>query len=127
VGGTRARRSRSRSSGIWRSQDARGRVHPRRYVAGAAARGIGGRDRCAPAKPDEAYRGADPIRGVSEVADVVTRPAAQGITAEQRSAFAYATRAGGKVRVITGVPVAGKTFLIDRIADDRVDGGTSGL
>jgi hypothetical protein len=26
------------------------------------------------------------------------------------------TRAGGKLRVITGVPVPGKTFLIDRIA-----------
>jgi hypothetical protein len=68
--------------------------------AGAAALGNrraralhhAGRDRCSPA----ARRGV-PRGGVSEVADVVTRPAdAQGMTAEQSSAFAYAHRAGGE-------------------------------
>jgi predicted ATPase len=54
---------------------------------------------------------------------VVTRARLQqGMTAEQRSAFAYATRAGGKLRVITGVPGAGKTFLIR--SSTRTDGAS---
>lgn len=41
----------------------------------------------------------------------------QGLTPDQQMAFAYATSAGGKLRVITGVPDAGKTHLLDAIAD----------
>jgi hypothetical protein len=61
---------------------------------------------------DEAYRGlaSDRIRAVATKA-----PA--GLTPQQQEAFLDATRAGGKLRVTTGVPGAGKTFLIDSVAD----------
>jgi hypothetical protein len=64
-----------------------------------------------------------PIQHVREIADVVRRARLQhGMITEQRSVrLRHARR--GKLRVITGVPGAGKTFLIDRIADAyRADG-----
>lgn len=61
---------------------------------------------------EEAYRGM----AASKIAAVATNTP-EGLTPEQRIAFEYATTAGGKLRVITGVPGFGKTFLIDPIAE----------
>jgi hypothetical protein len=58
---------------------------------------------------------------IGAVADAV--PA--GLTEDQKRAFRYATEAGGKLRTITGVPGAGKTRLINAVADAyRTEGYT---
>jgi hypothetical protein len=69
---------------------------------------------------DAALRGLADAR-IGGIADAV--PA--GLTDDQKRAFRYATGAGGKLRTITGVPGAGKTRLINAVADAyRSDGYT---
>jgi hypothetical protein len=61
---------------------------------------------------EEAYRGL-----ASDHIGAIATKAAAGLTPQQREAFTHATAAGAKLRVITGVPGAGKTHLISSIAD----------
>jgi molybdopterin-guanine dinucleotide biosynthesis protein len=61
---------------------------------------------------EAAYRGMAGDR-IGAIATAVP----DGLTPDQRMAFEYATGAGGKLRLITGVPGAGKTHLLDSIAD----------
>ena len=72
------------------------------------------------AELDAALRGLAEAR-IGAIADGV--PA--GLTDDQKRAFRYATGAGGKLRTITGVPGAGKTRLINAVADAyRAEGYT---
>ena len=78
------------------------------------------RDRQAHAQLNEALRGlaGAPIGAVTDTLPV-------GLTQDQQGAFRYATGAGGKLRTITGVPGAGKTRLINAVADAyRAEGYT---
>jgi hypothetical protein len=65
-------------------------------------------------------RARDDVRDFRNTANgSAPRNASSGCTRYDRRAVRSPTptRAGGKLRVITGVPGAGKAFLIDRIAD----------
>lgn len=53
----------------------------------------------------------------------VIRPAVDRMDEQQRNAYAYATADGGSLRVVTGVPGAGKTFLIREIAEAYREAG----
>jgi hypothetical protein len=46
----------------------------------------------------------------------ITRPASDGLNQHQRAAYSYATSRDGRLKVITGVPGAGKTTLIKDVA-----------